>query len=230
MSFILLVSPSKTARALMAGNVATQADTVVGVSTVREALDTIPRVTPNVIVIDPEAEHVPGETQRLAEVCAGMNTAVLTLVSRPVRPGEVDAHLDAEPGGPGARATVDIGPVTLHPEECRVQGPAGSIYLTAMEMRLIGCLLSRRDSLVSSATLLERVWAHEPGTGSPTIVRAHVRNLRAKLRQVSPGAEIIRTFPRRGYAIVVRPQPAVVPPIFARDAAPAHNGQPAIAH
>ncbi len=231
MSLLLLVSPSKTARALLAGNVARQTDTVVGVATVREALDTILLLTPDIVIVDPEADQLPGESQRLAEACSGKKTMILSMVSHGMDTPQADADAPASlAAATGALPPiVTIGPVTLHAEECRVQGPAGSAYLTAMEMRLLGHILVRRGAMVSSAELLESVWGHEKGGGPPAIVRAHIRNLRAKLRLVSPGTEIIRTFPRRGYAIVGETQPPV-PPMFAREAPSAANGRVAITH
>lgn len=228
MSLLLLVSPSKTARALLAANVVRPADTVVGVATLREAIDTIVLLTPDVIIVDPEAGQSPEESRRLAEACAGTKTTVLSVVTPPI-----DAHAGtgASPDAPAeARPpVVTLGPVTLHRDEFRVHGPAGSAYLTAMEMRLLDRLIERRGAMVSSAELLQHVWGHENGAGAPTVVRAHIRNLRAKLRRVSPGTEIIRTFPRRGYTVVGEPQPPL-PPIFARELPSSANGRMAITH
>jgi DNA-binding response OmpR family regulator len=55
----------------------------------------------------------------------------------------------------------------------------------------------------SSEQLLEEVWAYEPGMADPSLVRWHVRNLRAKI-EVDPQHPVyLRTVPRHGYILEV---------------------------
>jgi DNA-binding response OmpR family regulator len=82
-----------------------------------------------------------------------------------------------------------------------VRGREGSVSLTPTEFRLLGYLAERATSIVSSGELLEKVWEFYPGTGSAELVRSHIRNVRAKLRQASGGQDLIRTVPRRGYRL-----------------------------
>jgi DNA-binding response OmpR family regulator len=72
--------------------------------------------------------------------------------------------------------------------------------LTATEHRLLRYLMEHANQALSPQHLLEAVWDYPPNTGDPDLVRAHVRNLRAKLGadDVSP---VIRTIHGVGYMI-----------------------------
>jgi DNA-binding winged helix-turn-helix (wHTH) protein len=192
--------------------VATEADTVVGVPSIPEALSTIQRLVPDIVILDPDAEESLSDSRRLTEACAAARTAVVTVVrpaanghAGPAPPGfaeplvEESGHRDEGRGAlpPVAR----MGRLTLHRDAGRIEGPGGSAYLTDMETRLLAYLLQRDGAIVPPRELLEQVWQHGDGGGSAGLVRAHIRNLRIKLRLVNPGAEVIRTFPRRGYAV-----------------------------
>lgn len=74
------------------------------------------------------------------------------------------------------------------------------IQLTATEHRLLRYLMEHPNQALSPQHLLEAVWDYPPNTGDPDLVRAHVRNLRAKLGadEVSP---VIRTIHGVGYMI-----------------------------
>jgi DNA-binding response OmpR family regulator len=74
------------------------------------------------------------------------------------------------------------------------------IQLTATEHRLLRYLMEHANQALSPHHLLEAVWDYPPNTGDPDLVRAHVRNLRAKLGadDVSP---VIRTIHGVGYMI-----------------------------
>lgn len=77
----------------------------------------------------------------------------------------------------------------------------GALPLTPTEFRLLDYLAQRQGWIVSTAELLEQVWGFYPGTGSSELVRAHIRNLRTKVRQLAQGREVIHTVPRRGYKV-----------------------------
>jgi len=66
---------------------------------------------------------------------------------------------------------------------------------------LLSYLAERQAAIVSTAELLENVWEFHPGTGSSELVRSHIRNVRAKLKQATGGRDLIRTAPRRGYRL-----------------------------
>lgn len=77
------------------------------------------------------------------------------------------------------------------------------VQLTATEHRLLRYLMSHAGKPQSPVHLLEEVWEYPPQTGDPDLVRAHVRNLRAKLRKAT-GKRFIETVHGVGYIIEER--------------------------
>jgi DNA-binding response OmpR family regulator len=80
-----------------------------------------------------------------------------------------------------------------------------ALPLTPTEFRLLHCLMVRAGDFVSAEDLLEEVWGYPRGTGGPEIVRAHVSNLRRKLRGAGQDPQLLRTLPYRGYGFVAAP-------------------------
>jgi DNA-binding response OmpR family regulator len=78
------------------------------------------------------------------------------------------------------------------------------VRLTPIEYRLLRELMEKPGLVLSTEELLVRVWGFHPGTGGSEVLRAHVRNLRRKLRRLPGGAELLVTVPRMGYRLSVR--------------------------
>lgn len=127
------------------------------------------------------------------------------LVSKPFRPEELEAALQPLLGAATAPAprTLSAAGLSLDRGLFSLTGEAGSATLTPTEFRLLEYLMERPGVVVSADELLEKVWGFVPGTGSRDIVRTHMRNLRAKIRNTTAGREIVRTLPRRGYRFAV---------------------------
>ena len=68
-----------------------------------------------------------------------------------------------------------------------------------MEFKLLRCLMQRAGEFISAEELLEQVWGYAAGTGGPEIVRAHVSNVRRKLRDAGEDPLLLRTLPYKGY-------------------------------
>jgi DNA-binding response OmpR family regulator len=75
-----------------------------------------------------------------------------------------------------------------------------SIQLTSTEHRLLRYLMEHPNQALSPGHLLQSVWEYPPNTGDPDLVRAHVRNLRAKIDSGN-GRKYIRTIHGVGYMI-----------------------------
>jgi DNA-binding response OmpR family regulator len=75
------------------------------------------------------------------------------------------------------------------------------IQLTATEHRLLRYMMEHANQALSPQHLLEAVWDYPPQTGDPDLVRAHVRNLRAKLEDRDEQTSFIRTIHGVGYMI-----------------------------
>jgi DNA-binding response OmpR family regulator len=74
------------------------------------------------------------------------------------------------------------------------------IALTPVEAKLLRCLMERRGEYLSSRDLLPLVWGY-PADGGSDLVRAHMSNVRRKLR--TAGREsLLHTRPYCGYAYV----------------------------
>jgi DNA-binding response OmpR family regulator len=75
------------------------------------------------------------------------------------------------------------------------------IQLTATEHRLLRYMMEHANQALSPQHLLEAVWDYPPDTGDPDLVRAHVRNLRAKVESDKTVPRLIRTIHGVGYMI-----------------------------
>ena len=184
------------------------------------------RTAPDAIVIDPRAEQNPGECARLMDACSNSRTRIVCLatdatdrqhlidylggrepliLTTPCKTDEVgDALAQARPQGEELPAVISLGPLAIYTEEGKLESAHGSVHLTTIELGVLAHLLRRNGAPASPSELLEKVWGQGEVNGSPDRVRAHMRNLRAKLRRVGVRKDIIRTVPRRGYAIVWR--------------------------
>jgi DNA-binding response OmpR family regulator len=75
-----------------------------------------------------------------------------------------------------------------------------AIQLTLTEHRLLRYMMEHPNQALSPGHLLQAVWEYPPNTGDPDLVRAHVRNLRAKIER-NTARRYIRTIHGVGYMI-----------------------------
>lgn len=223
MTVTLVVSPTRAVQELLTCCLARRYDAVVAVGTLGEALDAVSVVAPDVVIVDHRAEGNPGEYARLMDACSNGKTRIVCLAGGTADRQRLIDHLDgreplilampctadelldaaarARPLGQELAAIVSLGPLVVYTEEGRLEGPHGTVHLTAIELGILTHLLRRNGIPASAHELLDKVWGQPEVNGSGSLVRAHVRNLRAKLRRTGLGSDIVRTFPRRGYAI-----------------------------
>jgi DNA-binding response OmpR family regulator len=86
--------------------------------------------------------------------------------------------------------------------DCRtfeVTTPNGTALLTNVQFDLLYHLLSHIDQVFNSQQLLQDVWDYPRDTGSPELVRAHIKNLREKIEPVPSNPIYIRTIQGHGY-------------------------------
>jgi two-component system catabolic regulation response regulator CreB len=74
------------------------------------------------------------------------------------------------------------------------------LELSRYEYGLLKTLASRPGHVFTRDALLERVW-DDPGDSLDRTVDAHVKTLRAKMKQIAPGLDPIRTHRGTGYAL-----------------------------
>jgi len=108
----------------------------------------------------------------------------------------------AEAAGAVADAPRSHGRFEHDPVAHRIRFDGALLELTRYEYALLAELLRRPGAILGRAQLLDRAWADAPDSGERT-VDTHVKTLRAKLRQVDPGADPIRTHRGLGYSLEV---------------------------
>jgi DNA-binding response OmpR family regulator len=92
-----------------------------------------------------------------------------------------------------------VGAVTLNCRSFEVATPTGSALLTNVQFDLLYHLMSNAEAIFTSQQLLQDVWDYPRDTGSPELVRAHVKNLRDKIEPAPTEPIYIRTVQGHGY-------------------------------
>ena len=96
-----------------------------------------------------------------------------------------------------AAALLRAGGVTLDRSTNQLLfAPGGSISLTPTESRLLNCLMQHSGDFVPTEELVQDVWGYAAGA---EVLRAHVSNLRRKLRDGGQDSQLVRTMPYHGY-------------------------------
>jgi DNA-binding response OmpR family regulator len=169
---------------------------------------------------DPDRLHVP--VLFLGPRAALQVEGTLPSALRPGVDGYLGRPLDAEglaeavagllPGGGAPAAPTEplrAGALSLDPVgrllgwRLSGAGQGRQLHLTPIECRLLQEFMEKPGLALSTEELLVRVWGFYPGTGGAEVLRAHVRNLRRKLRRLHEGAELLVTVPRVGYRLSV---------------------------
>ena len=92
-----------------------------------------------------------------------------------------------------------VGSVSLNCHSFIVTTPHGSAQLTNVQFDLLYHLMSNAGRIFTSQQLLQDVWDYPRDTGSPELVRAHIRNLREKIEPHSSHPIYILTIQGHGY-------------------------------
>jgi DNA-binding response OmpR family regulator len=96
----------------------------------------------------------------------------------------------ADGAGPGI--DLDLASNTL-------RSPTGEAHLTHIEATLLAYLMEHEGEILHPRDLLVDVWQYHHAAGASTLVRAHVSNLRRKIRDVQGSAKHIETIRGKGY-------------------------------
>lgn len=94
---------------------------------------------------------------------------------------------------------VKVGEVVLDTRSFKVTTPAGTSLLTNVQFDLLYHLMSNAGQVFTSQQLLQDVWDYPRDTGSPELVRAHIKNLRDKIEPEPRQPIYIRTIQGHGY-------------------------------
>lgn len=97
--------------------------------------------------------------------------------------------------------TLQVGGLILDCRTFEVTTSDRQVLLTPIQFDLLYHLMSHAGEVFSAERLLREVWDYPYDTGSPDLVRVHVRNIRERIELDSSEPEYLRTVPGHGYAI-----------------------------
>jgi DNA-binding response OmpR family regulator len=96
-----------------------------------------------------------------------------------------------------------IGDYTLNTETYELSTPHyGNIRLTPVQYDLLYHLMSHAGEIFSPARLLDEVWDYPSDSGSPDLVRVHIKNLRERIEADPRSPNFILTVPGYGYKVI----------------------------
>ncbi|MXY87506.1 MAG: response regulator transcription factor [Dehalococcoidia bacterium] len=93
-------------------------------------------------------------------------------------------------------------PFEVETDTNTLKGSEGSEHLTNIEANLLAYLMAHEGEILHPRTLLAEVWQYHDDAGANTLVRAHVSNLRRKMRSVLGSDEQLETIRGKGYRFV----------------------------
>jgi len=121
-----------------------------------------------------------------------------------VRTVHSEYSLSEERLPPEFRNRLVVGEFTLDTRTYELITPThGRIRLTPVQFDLLQHMMRHPGEIFSPTRLLDEVWDYPSDTGSPDLVRVHIKNLRERI-EVDPHApSFIRTVPGYGYTVGV---------------------------
>lgn len=96
---------------------------------------------------------------------------------------------------------LSVGNLKLNCQNYQLSSEEKTVLLTPVEFDLMYHLMSHPGQVFSGERLLRELWDYPSDTGSPDLVRMHIRNLRLKIEENSSQPRFILTVPRHGYTI-----------------------------
>ncbi len=102
---------------------------------------------------------------------------------------------------------VTIGDLSLDCRSFELTVKEKQVVLTPVEFELVFHMMLHAGQVLSTEQLLHQVWQYPAGTGSPELVRAHIKNLRSKIEPNPKDPVYIKTVGRFGYTIRKDPLP-----------------------
>lgn len=109
----------------------------------------------------------------------------------------------AQNGRTSTPTELTLGELTLNCQNYKLSTGEKSVLLTPVEFDLMYHLMSHPGQVFGGERLLRELWDYPSDTGSPDVVRMHIRNLRIKIEPDSSQPRFIITVPRHGYTIAL---------------------------
>ena len=123
-----------------------------------------------------------------------------TVIKKPFPLEMLGAALRAHVGSQSAEGTHPG--ITLDVATNTIRSVVGEARLTNIESALLAHFMAHRGEVLHPKHLLVDVWQYRDAAGANTLVRAHVSNLRRKLREAAGTDRLIQTIRGRGYRYV----------------------------
>ena len=111
-------------------------------------------------------------------------------------------ELQSQKNAPAANFTLVVGDFVLDTQayELHTSG-RGKVRLTPIQYDLVHHMMTNPGKIFSPGRLLDEVWDYPVDTGSPDLVRVHIKNLRDRVETDPSSPDFIRTVLGYGYTI-----------------------------
>jgi two-component system response regulator RpaA len=129
--------------------------------------------------------------QRHAQLIANANNAGLS-----------NKNAEVSPDNLGGRQRVIVGDYALDTHSYELSTPKqGKVRLTPVQYELLVHLMRHPGEIFTPGRLLDEVWDYPSDSGSPDLVRVHIKNLRERVEEDPRAPQFIRTVPGYGYTV-----------------------------
>jgi two-component system, OmpR family, response regulator RpaA len=107
-----------------------------------------------------------------------------------------------EPDALETRHLIAIGDYVLDTRSYELTTPTrGTIRLTPVQYELLVHLMRHPGEIFTPVRLLDEVWDYPSDSGSPDLVRVHIKNLRERIEDDPRAPRFLRTVPGYGYTV-----------------------------
>lgn len=111
-------------------------------------------------------------------------------------------HVPRQPKSVHCRQRIEVDKYVLDARTFELHTPdRGKLRLTPVQFDLLYYLMSHPGQIFSPGRLLDEVWDYPSDTGSPDLVRVHIKNLRERIESDPTHPGFIRTVPGYGYTV-----------------------------
>lgn len=146
-------------------------------------------------------------TRRLSDSQANMNVARQPAEQLSSQARQAMQQIQSRLKAPSPSQCLVVGDFVLDTQTFELYTPhRGRVRLTPVQYDLVYHLMSHPGQIFSPARLLDEVWDYPVDTGSPDLVRVHIKNLRERVETVPSAPDFIRTVPGYGYTVGNNPQ------------------------
>jgi len=125
-------------------------------------------------------------------------------LKKTAQPGMADSQAETLEGSDAHEIhhSIGIGDFVLDTRSYELSTPSrGTIRLTPVQFELLVHLMRHPNEIFTPVRLLDEVWDYPSDSGSPDLVRVHIKNLRERIEDDPRAPRFIRTVPGYGYTV-----------------------------